>query len=88
MVKLLSILILTLLISGCTDKLILVKPPCFNMKKIEQPTPRTIRVNDEYVSLYKAYIDEFRGKIDNQNYLIEKMNSDCTKWELTTEIKD
>jgi hypothetical protein len=55
------------------------------MNPIDQPVVRTIRVDDRDVELYRAYIGEFRGKIDNQNMIIKRMNENCTEWELLKE---
>lgn len=74
------ILLLVFVFSGCNDKLILAKPPCIQMHEIIQPEVQNIRVKNDDVELYKAYINEFRGKINNQNLLIQKMNSNCIKW--------
>ena len=71
-----------LFVTGCSDKLVLAKPPCVNMSEIQEPKLRTIRVYNSDVDLYNAYINEFRTKIQNQNDLIRRMNFNCTKWEL------
>ena len=78
------LILITILItlSGCAEKLVFIKSPCINMSPIIQPEHQEIRVHREDGNLYDAYIDEFRGKIDNQNQLINKMNSTCDKWSL------
>jgi hypothetical protein len=77
--------LLALLFSGCNEKLVFVKPPCFEIQSIEQPVARAIRVDDRDIELYRAYIEEFRGKIDNQNLITQRLNENCTKWELKKE---
>ncbi|MEA1999594.1 MAG: hypothetical protein U9N61_09795 [Euryarchaeota archaeon] len=55
------------------------------MSEIVQPEVQEIRVENNDIDLYIAYINEFRGKIDYQNELIREMNTNCTSWTVMDE---
>lgn len=80
--KKLILITLLLIFSGCAEKLVFVKPPCINMSPIIMPESQQIRVYNDDVELYQAYIKEYKIKIDNQNKLIDKLNSTCDRWSL------
>ena len=73
------------LFSGCATKETVIYPPCVLITKAEVPKARKIRVYKADEALVRAYINEFRFKLNMQNDKIERANSVCKKWRKSVE---
>ncbi len=78
--KIIYIAVMTiLLLQGCSENTIYIKPKPYNFQTTEQPKQRSIRVYKEDVKLYEAYISNFRGIIDFHNKQITDYREDSFK---------
>ena len=81
MSKMLTATILAFAFSGCATKTeTVIYVPCVLINPIKQPHVRTIRVYKEDENVTKAYIKEFRAKIDAQNKITNAANELCKEW--------
>lgn len=78
--KLLLLVLLTLLLSGCETKTVYVKQPCEIITLMGEVKTRTYGIVDEDIPLHKAYINEFRTKMKKQDEKVEKSNEICRDW--------
>ena len=75
--KVMMILGLLLLFSGCSQKQVFIKSPCAQFPIPEIPKKQTFSIKKKDVKLYKAYINEFREKLYYSKFVIKMMNEQC-----------
>ena len=61
-----------LLFSGCTEKIVYVKPAIYPFEVREAPEDRKFPIRNDYVEAYKAWKTEMYGTIDNLNFQISE----------------
>lgn len=81
MKTILAMILLSLLFSGCTPKVVIKKEfICYELQDVELSEDVQIRVYRDDLSLFEARNEELKSAISFYKMQNEKYNLECKKW--------